>query len=191
MVKKLDLDIDQIFSLKKSQKNAEPQSKISKTERPEKDGKQKDILQLDSINKINKVAGNVSSIQKSNKNKKKNKKKNSAATKTSIEGSENDPLRDEESKIDKISGDNTLISSEDSKKEKKERKVMVVDATGRGSNPLNKEIDSQLKIKNPALSQDKDDPFADIRGSNPRINEDNMRVFYYDDLRIGEGEGGK
>ncbi|KAJ2077977.1 hypothetical protein H4R24_004793 [Coemansia sp. RSA 988] len=35
----------------------------------------------------------------------------------------------------------------------------------------------------------KDDSFADSRGKNSKYTEDGLRVFYMDDLRIGEGEG--
>ncbi|PIA13631.1 hypothetical protein COEREDRAFT_89385 [Coemansia reversa NRRL 1564] len=34
-----------------------------------------------------------------------------------------------------------------------------------------------------------DDSFADSRGKKSKYTEDGLRVFYMDDLRIGEGEG--
>ncbi|KAJ1845966.1 hypothetical protein LPJ73_004678 [Coemansia sp. RSA 2703] len=34
-----------------------------------------------------------------------------------------------------------------------------------------------------------DDSFADSRGKNSKYTDDGMRVFYMDDLHIGEGEG--
>ncbi|KAJ2160588.1 hypothetical protein GGF46_002130 [Coemansia sp. RSA 552] len=54
----------------------------------------------------------------------------------------------------------------------------VVDATAAGK--------STAAQKQPPP---KDDAFADTRGKNTKYTDDGFRVFYYDDLRIGEGQG--
>ncbi|KAJ2786585.1 hypothetical protein GGI15_001389 [Coemansia interrupta] len=60
-------------------------------------------------------------------------------------------------------------------------KIKVVDAshTDKLTNPQ--------KQKAPPKADD--DIFADSRGKNSKYTDDGMRVFYMDDLHIGEGEG--
>ncbi|KAJ2481664.1 hypothetical protein IWW56_001574 [Coemansia sp. RSA 2131] len=59
------------------------------------------------------------------------------------------------------------------------KNVKVIDATAAG-----KAIQKQQQLKPP-----KDDDFADSRGKNTKYTDDGLRVFFLDDLRIGEGEG--
>ncbi|KAI9503084.1 hypothetical protein BX070DRAFT_224701 [Coemansia spiralis] len=61
--------------------------------------------------------------------------------------------------------------------QKKKSSVKVVDAT---------KTDSIGKQKQPPP---KDDDFADSKGKNSKYTEDGLRVFYMEDLKIGEGEG--
>ncbi|KAJ2002068.1 hypothetical protein GGI04_003487 [Coemansia thaxteri] len=56
--------------------------------------------------------------------------------------------------------------------------VTVVDATAAASS-----VQQQKMVK------PKNDDFADSRGKSSKYTEDGLRVYYMDDLRIGEGEG--
>ncbi|KAJ2235294.1 hypothetical protein IWW45_002708 [Coemansia sp. RSA 485] len=58
--------------------------------------------------------------------------------------------------------------------------VKIVDAT------LADKIANPQKQKLPPKT---DDNFGDSRGQKSKYTDDGMRVFYYDDLHIGEGEG--
>ncbi|KAJ2700214.1 hypothetical protein FB645_005080, partial [Coemansia sp. IMI 203386] len=58
--------------------------------------------------------------------------------------------------------------------------VKIVDAT------LADKIANPQKQKLPPKA---DDNFGDSRGQKSKYTDDGMRVFYYDDLHIGEGEG--
>ncbi|KAJ1938134.1 hypothetical protein EC988_007681 [Linderina pennispora] len=59
----------------------------------------------------------------------------------------------------------------------KKKAVQVVDAT------------ATAKPIVPHQKKPADDLFGDSRGANSKYTDDGMRVFYMDDLRIGEGEG--
>ncbi|KAJ2720972.1 hypothetical protein GGI07_004286 [Coemansia sp. Benny D115] len=65
----------------------------------------------------------------------------------------------------------------------KHRNVKVIDAS-----QADTAAKSSAKQKPPPKS-DADSVFADSRGKNSKYTEDGLRVFYMDDLRIGEGEG--
>ncbi|KAJ2484850.1 hypothetical protein IWW37_006093, partial [Coemansia sp. RSA 2050] len=67
-----------------------------------------------------------------------------------------------------------------STKTKKTKPVTVVDATTAASTPG---VPQQQK------RPPKSDDFADSRGKSSKYTEDGLRVFYMEDLRIGEGEG--
>ncbi|KAJ2514726.1 hypothetical protein GGI11_000848 [Coemansia sp. RSA 2049] len=78
---------------------------------------------------------------------------------------------------------------------KKTSSVKVVDATNAGKsttafphNSSNKGSSNNNGRKQQHLPP-KDDGFADSRGKSSKYTEDGLRVFYMDDLRIGEGEG--
>ncbi|PVU93091.1 hypothetical protein BB559_003443 [Furculomyces boomerangus] len=60
----------------------------------------------------------------------------------------------------------------------------VVDASGSGNNPLEKSMPKQKQL----TVNDCEDGFADSRGTHHKMVDD-MKVFYNDDLRIGEGDG--
>ncbi|KAJ2575421.1 hypothetical protein EV177_010999, partial [Coemansia sp. RSA 1804] len=80
---------------------------------------------------------------------------------------------------------------------KKTSSVKVVDATNAGKSttafPLNSSNKCGSSNNNNGRKQQhlppKDDDFADSRGKSSKYTEDGLRVFYMDDLRIGEGEG--
>ncbi|KAJ1963717.1 hypothetical protein GGI12_001879 [Dipsacomyces acuminosporus] len=63
--------------------------------------------------------------------------------------------------------------------QKKPKPVTVVDATAA-------DRISSVQQKQPPP---KDDNFADSRGKQSKYTDDGLRVFYMDDLHIGEGEG--
>ncbi|OMJ21157.1 hypothetical protein AYI70_g3641 [Smittium culicis] len=178
MVKKVDFDIDEIFSMKKLSNQ--------KSENQTKDSSKKTLDS--SLAKVSSSNGISSLVQKPSKSKKKNKK-NSTSLVNKIANSSNLPEHIAKTKIKSQPQSQTTSSSTSNDSKIQKSKVQVIDATGKGSNPLNQHMDSQLKVKNPDLKNLKDDPFSDIRGSKPRLTDDNMRIFYYDDLKIGEGDG--
>ncbi|KAJ1720450.1 hypothetical protein LPJ53_004919 [Coemansia erecta] len=61
-------------------------------------------------------------------------------------------------------------------------KIKVVDAS-----QADKLANPQKQQKAPPKADD--DIFSDSRGKNSKYTDDGMRVFYLDDLHIGEGEG--
>ncbi|KAJ1822781.1 hypothetical protein H4S02_004759 [Coemansia sp. RSA 2611] len=65
-------------------------------------------------------------------------------------------------------------------KTKKTKPVTVVDATAASTTSV-----QQQQPRRPPKSDD----FADSRGKSSKYTEDGLRVFYMEDLRIGEGEG--
>ncbi|KAJ1662841.1 hypothetical protein IW140_005548 [Coemansia sp. RSA 1813] len=83
--------------------------------------------------------------------------------------------------IDRQKEMGTTLSTES----KKSSSVKIVDATNAGKSTANNSSNSSNKKNLPP----KDDDFADSRGKNSKYTEDGMRVYYMDDLRIGEGEG--
>ncbi|KAJ2506479.1 hypothetical protein GGI11_006655, partial [Coemansia sp. RSA 2049] len=80
---------------------------------------------------------------------------------------------------------------------KKTSSIKVVDATNAGKSttafPHNSSNKCGSNSNNNGRKQQhlppKDDDFADSRGKSSKYTEDGLRVFYMDDLRIGEGEG--
>ncbi|KAJ2381894.1 hypothetical protein H4S02_006005 [Coemansia sp. RSA 2611] len=64
-------------------------------------------------------------------------------------------------------------------KPKSSSTVKVIDATTAGK--------AEKQQRQPLPPQN--DDFADSRGKNTKYTEDGLRVYFMDDLRIGEGEG--
>ncbi|OMJ29615.1 hypothetical protein AYI69_g873 [Smittium culicis] len=158
-----------------------------KSENQSKDSSKKSLDS--SLGKVNSSSGISSLVQKPSKSKKKSKKSSTSLV-NKIANSSNLPEQVAKTKILSQPQSQTTSSSTSNPPKIQKSNIQVIDATGKGSNPLNQQIDSQLKIKNPDLKNLKDDPFSDIRGSKTRLTDDNMRIFYYDDLKIGEGDGG-
>ncbi|KAJ1795896.1 hypothetical protein LPJ59_004082 [Coemansia sp. RSA 2399] len=112
--------------------------------------------------------------------------------------SKNPPAPKKLSEIDDIFSSTTLRNKRNNDKEKgtippqptteskniPSSSVKVVDATNAG-------ITTSAGSSNPnkTRKQPEDDDFADSRGKNSKYTENGMRVYYMDDLRIGEGEG--
>ncbi|KAJ1674410.1 hypothetical protein EV182_003326 [Spiromyces aspiralis] len=69
--------------------------------------------------------------------------------------------------------------------------IKIVDASGTGANPLLPLATRQSKRPIGTGSDDSDDGFADSRGKRSKYTDEGYKIYYADDLRIGEGEGGR